>query len=101
LDEALEKRARRQGNIAAEVKSPHKRHVPEKLRAAIFERDQGHCAYRNPETGRRCESRHFLELDHIQPLALGGRTEAGNLRVLCRQHNRLMAERAGLPSGTG
>jgi hypothetical protein len=43
-------------------------------------------------TGRRCEARAFLELDHITPRALGGSGEPDELRVLCRAHNRLYAE---------
>ena len=96
LDEALAKREKKQGDIAAEVRSPQERHVAEKLRAAIFARDGSRCSYQDPLSGRRCEGRHFLELDHIRPLALGGDTEAKNLRVLCRTHNQLLAAQAGL-----
>ncbi|MGE0527914.1 MAG: HNH endonuclease, partial [Bdellovibrionales bacterium] len=37
-------------------------------------------------TGRRCESSHQLEADHIVPRALGGRDDISNLRCLCRSH---------------
>ncbi|HEY3235160.1 MAG TPA: RuvA C-terminal domain-containing protein [Polyangiaceae bacterium] len=43
-------------------------------------------------SGRRCQARALLELDHVQAQALGGSGEAGNIRVLCRAHNRLHAE---------
>jgi Holliday junction resolvasome RuvABC DNA-binding subunit len=33
-----------------------------------------------------------LELDHVEPRALGGRDDAENLRVRCRAHNQLAAE---------
>jgi 5-methylcytosine-specific restriction endonuclease McrA len=33
-----------------------------------------------------------LQIDHIVPFAKGGKTEASNLRTLCRAHNLLMAE---------
>jgi hypothetical protein len=46
------------------------------------------------EDGRRCDARCFPEFDHETPRALGGATEPSNLRVLCRAHNRLAAERA-------
>ena len=97
LDEALAKRMKTQGAIAGEVRSPGKRHVPEKLRAAILQRDQNRCSYMSPATSRRCESSHFLEVDHILPFAHGGKTEEANLRILCRVHNSLAAEQAGLP----
>jgi hypothetical protein len=39
----------------------------------------------------KCSSTHFLEIDHIKPLALGGKTELNNLRLLCRTHNQQAA----------
>jgi hypothetical protein len=54
------------------------------------------CEYRNPKTGGRCESRYQLEIEHIRPLALGGGNEIDNLRVYCRKHNTLAAEKLGL-----
>jgi hypothetical protein len=42
--------------------------------------------------GRRCSSRAFLEVDHVESRALGGSDEATNLRVLCRAHNKLHAQ---------
>ncbi len=44
------------------------------------------------DAGRRCPSRAFLELDHAFSKALGGSDDVENLRVRCRQHNRLHAE---------
>ena len=49
------------------------------------------CTYVD-EQGRRCSSRAFLELDHIESRALGGPDDAENLRVACRAHNQLHAE---------
>jgi HNH endonuclease len=46
--------------------------------------------------GKKCDATEFLELDHIEPFALGGKTEASNVRVLCRVHNQLAAEERGL-----
>jgi 5-methylcytosine-specific restriction endonuclease McrA len=34
----------------------------------------------------------MLELDHIRPVALGGKSTADNLRLCCRAHNSLYAE---------
>ncbi|MCA9728578.1 MAG: HNH endonuclease, partial [Candidatus Eisenbacteria bacterium] len=50
------------------------------------------CTYVGPEG--RCPERRGLEIDHRDPVARGGSNEPENLRVLCRAHNRLMAERA-------
>lgn len=64
-DEILGKK----GDLTAKVKSPDKRHVPRKLRLAIFARDQHRCTF--TENARRCEGTHFLQVDHIQPFAIG------------------------------
>jgi hypothetical protein len=39
----------------------------------------------------KCGSSYALEIDHVQPLALGGSNEPGNLRLLCRSCNQRAA----------
>lgn len=63
------------------------------IRKAVFIKSTGQCEYRDPKSNRRCEGRHRLEIDHIQPRALGGTNTPENLRALCRTHNLLMAEK--------
>lgn len=41
--------------------------------------------------GRRCSARRCLELDHIVPLAVGGKATVENLRMRCRAHNQRYA----------
>jgi hypothetical protein len=65
--------------------------VARAVRRAVFERDGEQCTFTN-ESGARCPSRAFLELDHVESRALGGSDEASNLRVRCRAHNALHAE---------
>ena len=60
-------------------------------RREVFERDGEQCTFVSRE-GLRCASRHLLELDHVEPYAQGGASDAANLRVLCRAHNALHAE---------
>jgi hypothetical protein len=62
------------------------------VRREVWARDGGRCTWQG-EDGRRCESRWQLELDHVVPVALGGPTTASNLRLTCRVHNGLSAER--------
>ena len=84
-----------QGDTAAEVTASEGRNskpVTPSTRNFVLKKSDGRCEYRDPKTGRRCESRHFLEIDHIQPRALGGTNAQDNLRTLCRTHNLLMAE---------
>lgn len=56
------------------------------LRDRILARDGYQCAFVGTD-GRRCDCRVDLEIDHIIPAGQGGKTEDGNLRVLCRPHN--------------
>ena len=69
------------------------RHIPAALRDQVFARDGGRCTYVGT-TGRRCGSTRHLQIDHLTPFARGGPNNAGNLRVLCAEHNRLDAERS-------
>ncbi len=63
------------------------RRVPAAVRRAVLDRDGGRCAFVDG-SGRRCEERRFLELDHVQPVGMGGDHSVSNVRILCRQHNR-------------
>ncbi|WP_394836772.1 HNH endonuclease [Pendulispora rubella] len=66
-------------------------YVTRAVRREVFERDGARCTFVD-ETGRRCESCTFLELDHIDPRARGGPDSASNLRIRCAAHNSLAAE---------
>lgn len=68
------------------------RQIPLRVRDEIFARDRGRCTFVGPD-GRRCDATWGLQIDHILPVAQGGGGEIGNLRLLCAQHNRLLAER--------
>jgi hypothetical protein len=57
----------------------------------VWKRDQGKCSFKDPETGRCCDSTYFLEIDHIIPVAMGGSNEPSNLRLRCRGHNQRYA----------
>jgi 5-methylcytosine-specific restriction endonuclease McrA len=67
--------------------------VPAAVRREVWKRDEGRCNWRGPD-GQRCGSTWKVELDHIQPAALGGSSTIENLRILCRSHNALAAEHA-------
>jgi len=66
------------------------------MKRVLFKKAQHCCEYRDPHTQQRCQSKYKLEIDHRQPIALGGNNELGNLRILCQAHNALAARRAGL-----
>ena len=69
------------------------RAIPSSLRKHIWERDEGQCTYVHLKTKRKCSSRHLLQIDHIRPFSLGGKSEASNLRLLCAGHNQLRSEK--------
>jgi hypothetical protein len=71
-------------------KTLRSRYIPAALKREIWKRDQARCSYRSPD-GKQCSSRYALEVDHIQPFALGGYTTLENLRLLCRAHNTYQA----------
>ncbi|MGC3997208.1 MAG: HNH endonuclease [Anaeromyxobacter sp.] len=62
------------------------RTVTAEVRREVWARDGGCCSYVSPD-GRRCCSRWQLELDHIDPEAMGGPATISNLRLRCRGHN--------------
>ena len=67
-------------------------YVPSILREQVLEEAGYQCSYVSP-TGRRCEARVALEIDHRKPRARGGSNDKENLRPMCRPHNQLEAER--------
>ena len=85
---------RRPAQPARSVTSPPKRSasnsraIPMAIKRRVWQRDDGRCSYVDPRTGRRCASRHLLQIDHQIPYALGGSAEPGNLRLLCFAHHR-------------
>ena len=64
------------------------RSIPAAMRRQVWQRDGSRCSYVDPQTGRRCNSRHLIEIDHILPYALGGGADPANLRLLCHAHHR-------------
>ena len=64
------------------------RYIPTKIKRLVWTRDQGQCTYICPETKKKCSSKHFLQIDHIHPYALGGSSKLSNLRLLCAGHNQ-------------
>jgi hypothetical protein len=71
---------------------PAGRGIPADVRRAVHQRDGEQCTFVSAD-GTRCPERGFLELDHVDPVALGGTSTAANVRVLCAAHNRYEAER--------
>jgi 5-methylcytosine-specific restriction endonuclease McrA len=69
------------------VPSSNPRHIPAAVRDQVHVRD-GRCTYVGPD-GRRCNSPHVLQVDHVKPVSRHGAAVIDNLRLLCAEHNRL------------
>ena len=93
------KRPTRSARVA--TSAPKSRATGRAIRAVVkrrvWQRDGGRCSYVDPRTGRRCASRHLLQVDHVFPYSLGGGPEPGNLRLLCAAHHR-QRHAGGAPS---
>ena len=82
-------------NVAAATprSSPCSRHLPSDVRRRVFVRDEARCTWTSPD-GVRCNSRAWLEHDHVIPRGMGGGNDPSNIRLRCRAHNQLAAEQA-------
>lgn len=78
------------------VKSDNPRYVPVRFKKIIAGRSRGQCEFVDVPNRRRCASRYNLQIDHIKPIAKGGRTTLDNLRHLCPAHNAFVAKEMGL-----
>lgn len=81
-------------NVKGKAK-PHKhkistRYISQPMKLEIWKRDGGQCTFVS-KNGSRCNERGMLELDHVEPWALGGGSTLENLRLLCRTHNQWRA----------
>jgi 5-methylcytosine-specific restriction endonuclease McrA len=72
--------------------SPSTASRPAAVRRAVYLRDRGRCTFVSKE-GRRCDSRRYLQFDHVDGRAVGGAFTVERVRLRCGPHNRLEAER--------
>ena len=100
LKSHIEKRTKTK---AAKVERPIKRrfrqpentsrYIANDFRRLLWQRSGGRCEFVSTQTGRRCTSRQSIEIDHVWPIALNGRSHYTNLMHLCRPHNQGKATR--------
>lgn len=65
-------------------------------RRYLLQKANACCEYIDSKTGNRCASKYQLQIDHRHPKSKGGSESIENLRILCRTHNLLMADKWGL-----
>ncbi len=81
------------GNTTVENRSVPKRNsIAPSTHNFVRRRADDRCEYLSQE-GHRCGSSFQTQTDQIWPVALGGKNGIENLRLLCRVHNSLMAEK--------
>jgi hypothetical protein len=94
LDLLLEAQAKRRAEVKRPQQNPRPTkdpgHIPAAVKRAVWARDEGKCQWRL-DSGGICGSTMCLEIDHIRPLARGGKSTVENCRLACRFHNKLAA----------
>jgi 5-methylcytosine-specific restriction endonuclease McrA len=93
----IAKHGKRKGAVAPERRkvapaSSNPRSIPAEVKRAVWTRDDGCCAWVSSD-GKRCASTWKLQFGHIQPVARGGRSTVGNVRLECASHNAFEALR--------
>ena len=91
---------RKSASSSSGVSSPASADPPAAIKRAVWFHDRGRCAWVSRD-GRRCGSRKFLQIDHVDGKFIGSAMTPDKFRLLCGAHNRLSAERLyGVPAGT-
>ncbi len=98
----LEREAKRTGEILSKKTCPDEipageqkaksRYIPSEVRERVHERAAHQCEFR-AQDGTRCRSRTGLEIEHQRPFAIFRSHDERFLRLHCRPHNLLSAER--------
>lgn len=68
------------GQQRAEMNGFSSRHIPDKVKRAVWDRDEGKCV--------QCGAEENIEYDHKHPVSKGGTSDEGNVQLLCRTCNR-------------
>ena len=68
-------------------KPPQRKYISVHKRRAVYQEAGDQCTFVSEVTGKRCESRHQLEIEHIKPFAKNGSDDLENLTLLCKSHN--------------
>ncbi|MFZ4404745.1 MAG: HNH endonuclease [Pseudobdellovibrionaceae bacterium] len=71
-------------------------YINQALKAEVFQTAGFQCQYVSKDNQKRCGATKFLQVEHIQPIALDGASSKDNLRIFCQAHNHLAAIESGL-----
>jgi len=89
--EALVKETDKVVSEAESVSRQARKALPKAIVHAINRRDRGQCCYYGMRNSR-CDSRHRVEIHHIEPISRGGKDTVENLVTLCHDHHKLIHE---------
>lgn len=67
------------------TKNGHRIYFSRRIKKSLLNSAKNCCEYKT-SNGKTCGSTYQLQIDHRQPLALGGSNNIDNLRMLCRTH---------------
>jgi len=67
------------------------RHIPDSIKRAVYERDQGRCTFID-QRGRRCGARDALEFEHVEGFARTHSHTVEGIELRCRAHNQHAAD---------
>jgi hypothetical protein len=65
--------------VAEKLDNVRRRHIPDHVKVAVWQRDGGKCV--------KCGAEDYLEYDHIIPFSKGGADSENNIQLLCRKCN--------------
>ena len=65
-------------------------HIPIDVAREVWDRDGGCCVW-VMASGEKCGSDQDTQIDHVDPVAFGGKPTVATLRILCRGHNLFYA----------
>jgi len=66
-------------------------YIPIATLRTVTRKTENGCAFVSAVTGRRCEARNGLQIEHAHPHAKGGTDDPENLTLLCPAHQRTRA----------
>jgi hypothetical protein len=85
---ATERKPRKAAEDQEEASS---RHIPDAIKRAVFERDEGRCTFTDDDE-RRCSETGRVEFDHVDGYARTREHRVDRIRLRCRAHNQHAAE---------
>jgi len=77
----------------AATKIQHSRYAQKNAVRRVWQKAGDQCSWVDKQTGRRCESRFKLQIDHKIPFSRNGKTVESNLQLLCANHNTYKSNR--------